>query len=51
MATLLEHGFGFDGTQRNITLALEIRGNEGTTDAIPTVSTKRVFLWLIFLLV
>ena len=42
MATLLEHGFGFDGTQRNITLALEIRGNEGTTDAISTIWKKHV---------
>ena len=28
MATLLEHGFGFDGTHRNITLALEVMGHE-----------------------
>lgn len=28
MATLLEHGFGFHGTRRDITLALEVRGNE-----------------------
>ena len=34
MATLLEHGFGFDGAHRNITLALEVRGSEGRTDAI-----------------
>jgi GDA1/CD39 (nucleoside phosphatase) family len=28
MATLLEHGFGFDGSHRNITLALEVMGHE-----------------------
>jgi GDA1/CD39 (nucleoside phosphatase) family len=28
MVTLLEHGFGFDGQSRNITLALEVSGNE-----------------------
>ena len=28
MATLLEYGFGFDGTHKNITLALEVMGHE-----------------------
>lgn len=28
MATLLEYGFGFDGSHRNITLALEVMGHE-----------------------
>jgi hypothetical protein len=28
MSTLLEHGFGFDGSHRNITLALEVLGHE-----------------------
>ena len=28
MATLLEYGFGFDGSDRNITLALEVMGHE-----------------------
>ena len=28
MATLLESGFGFDGSHRNITLALEVMGHE-----------------------
>ena len=28
MTTLLEHGFGFSGTKRDITLALEVRGTE-----------------------
>jgi GDA1/CD39 (nucleoside phosphatase) family len=28
MTTLLEHGFGFDSSHRNITLALEVMGHE-----------------------
>ena len=28
MATLLEYGFGFDGSHKNITLALEVMGHE-----------------------